>query len=307
MNKTLKIPHDRSDFFSTKKYTDAVLQFFQTELQNDGDDITAKYFINKNTQSDAYIVAKEYGNVAGAEEGSLLLETFFPNIVYTWKKNDSEQIKKGETLVTFSGNARDILKVERVLLNLLSRMSGIATQTHQLVKKCTTQIAATRKTQWSYLDKKAVYMGGGATHRIGLFDAMMIKENHIIASTESIVDILSKLDNLHNNKNIGFLEIEVETREEFETVFNIFTKSDNSSLPKVIMFDNFSSQEISEIIQTLPAKNIRHQKNIFLEISGGITSDNIKQYDMCGADVISLGALTHTAVPLDYSLRFIDQ
>lgn len=300
----LLLPHDRSEFFSTEKYWHTVEQFFCFELENDGEDITAEFYVSENISAKAFVVTKSEGVLAGVDELTFFLQKFFPEISFSWKKSQGEGIRRGEKIIEFSGNARKILKAERIFLNVLSRLSGIATQTKRniFLTGGTVHIAATRKTQWSYLDKKAVHVAGGLTHRIGLFDAILLKENHQIIEGY-------KTPNLSFfSQGIKFFEIEVETTEEFFKVFNEFLEDENTvGLQKVIMLDNFMPEQIKLILDGLEkegkGKKFRHENNIFLEASGGITEVNIAQYSNVGVDVLSMGSLTHSVLPIDFSLR----
>lgn len=303
------LPHDRSSFFQTQEYWHAVHAFFQNELHNDGSsDITSEILFAKteNNTIRANIFAKQTGTMVGKEEASYFLKTFFPNIVFAWQTSERSFIASGQKIFTAEGPCADIMKAERILLNLLSRMSGVATQTQKYVTEVQTPLAATRKTQWSYLDKKAVWKAGGLSHRMGLFDAVLVKENHAISfgnGKKNIKKLLEHLASLPTEKFSHFLEIEVETPDEFFHVYEMFSEHFEKDLPKVIMFDNFSPEDIQFCMEKIPSKKQRHEKNIFLEISGGITLVNIKEYDVLDADVISVGALTHSVLPIDFSLR----
>jgi len=316
-NKEIALPHDRSDFFTTPQYKIAVIDFFLAELMHDGIDITSLLFISPTKKSTATIFAKQDGILAGQEEIQFFTNTkeCFLDIRFNWKKKDQDHIKIGDVICEISGNTIDILNIERVALNMLSRMSGIATTTKKILEKSKTPIAGTRKTQWSYLDKKAIFVGGGNTHRMGLFDAVLVKENHLIAGNKQ--DILKKLLNIQKYEskeiieNIKFIEFEVENTQEFYEVLQAFLdkKFDTKNQYQyVIMLDNFSPQHISDLFLELENKKLnkimRNKNNIFIEISGGITEKNIEHYSNLGADVISLGSLTHSVTPIDFSLRF---
>lgn len=304
----ISLPHDRKKFFQTSHYWEAVKFFFHTELKNDGEDITAQFCVEAEKECVASIIAKSEGVLAGQEELNFFLQNFFPTLQTTWERGESEKIFPEQKIITFTGNARKILQLERIFLNTLSRMSGIATMTHKISQLASPiQIAATRKTQWSYLDKKSVSIGGGLTHRMGLFDSVLVKENHQIIANYN--------ENFFSQKQYEivqryadekkFFEVEVETPEEFHKIFTKFCdeKFFPQQLQKVIMLDNFTPEKIFYLLQNFPKREYRHAKNIFLEASGGITEKNISQYSKSGVDVISLGALTHSVLPLDFSLR----
>ncbi len=312
----LKLPHDRSDFFKTAAYEIAVIDFFLQELMHDGIDVTSLLFVESVKDGSARIVAKQNGVLAGQSDIDFFVKTeeCFLDIEIVWKKRDGDTLVAGDEICEISGNAIDILNFERVSLNVLSRLSGIATATRTIVEKSKTPIAATRKTQWSYLDKKAIFVGGGNTHRMGLFDAVLIKENHLIA--EGKKDVLQKLRNMQEYappeilQHIQFIEVEVENFKEFYEVLAVFrdeTFDENNQYAYVIMLDNFSPENIEKLFLEVGKtydKKARNEDNIFIEISGGITEKNIEQYSSLGADVISLGSLTHSVMPVDFSLRF---
>lgn len=330
MHDIISLPHDRSEFFETEKYWNAVKNFFEYELKNDGEDLSSQFFLQDNKNSEIYVIVKESGVFAGKQELDFLLKHFFSKEKYeiegTWSPYFSEEraledgnwVEKNQKIFRARGNAYALMKFERVFLNVLSRMSGIATQARRLtgiLEKFPVKIAATRKTQWSYLDKKAVHIGGGLTHRMGLFDAIMLKENHQIIG-EYQLDISGYLDSLDDVKTKNqkkqtshFLEIEVETPEEFQKIFDIFWETKTRAgqeMPKVIMLDNFSPEKIRDILADLPQKQnkqARHTQKIFLEASGGISERTLAEYAKTGVDVVSMGGLTNFVKPLDYSMR----
>jgi len=222
---------------------------------------------------------------------------------------DGTEIKNKDLLMELTGNPLEILKFERTILNIFQRMSGIATLTNSLITKnnLKTPLAATRKTLWGLLDKKAVSIGGGLTHRISLSDEILIKDNHIdiiarklkVSKLESLKVIMEKINNDSTNNPF---EIEVESEKEVYFLNNLYQRS-NIPAPLIIMLDNFKPSIAAKTIKT-----IRGQKGsleIFFELSGGITENNIKYFDQVGADIISLGSLTHSSKALDISLQFI--
>ena len=181
------------------------------------------------------------------------------------------------------GKIKDILKLERTILNILQRMSGIATTTNNIInknKKSQALIVPTRKTQWGLLDKRAVSLGGGGTHRLGLYDWILIKDNHI-----KISNFKFQISN--------FFEIEVKNEKELKLAL--------TTKPDAIMLDNFSAKKIKQILKKYQKKL---QKTI-IEASGGINEKNISKYYNSNVDIISLGSLTHSVKSLDISLKII--
>lgn len=297
---------DRSKLLNlrNKRYSDYVKKFFEDKLKNDmaNNDITTKILI-KNDSARASIVAKEDGIAAGIEECSIL----FKGLKVKNKKKDGEKIKKGQTVIELDGKLRKILQIERTGLNFLQRMSGIAAITYNLNKKINknVKIAATRKTLWDLLDKKAVSIGNGLTHRLNLSDGILIKDNHIKALNNDIEKalILSN-NNSNNNKNkTNFIEIEVTNKKQaLKAALTINSlKSKKSKKVFAIMFDNMSPKDIKKTIEEI--KNKKLHDNILFEASGNINEKNITEYSKTGIDIISLGFITHSAKALDIALE----
>jgi nicotinate-nucleotide pyrophosphorylase (carboxylating) len=274
-----------------KKYLGQLKNLIGNFLDEDVDkvgDVTTDILISENSKASAKLIAKQHGVFAGIEETKYLLKIY--NLKFTIYKNDCEKIKKGDVLLKISGGIKDILKVERTLLNMIQRMSGIATQTHKLQNLVGKKVlvVSTRKTHWGLLDKKAVVCGGGGTHRLGLYDFILIKDNHRHFAG---ADLEKKLIEIKNKKL--FWEIECDTAEE---VFQFAPYK-----PDVIMFDNFKPEQIKQTLKKLFELDKNYREIIF-EASGGINESNIASYKNCGVDIISLGALTHSAKALDISL-----
>lgn len=267
------------------EYLAEVKKFTQDLLEID---ITSNFSIKNNKKAKAVIFSREKGIVAGVEEAAWF---FTKNKIKVKKiKKDGNNINKNERILLLNGKIKDILRTERIALNLLQRMSGIATQTALFNKKIKQRalVCATRKTPWGLLDKKAVVVGGGGAHRLGLNDFILIKDNHLKFLKNRIE---KKAANL--NKRKVFWEIEVKNKKEAYWAACL--------LPSAIMFDNFKPKKIKRIIN-----NIRkHYLQIIFEASGGININNVKKYRKAGLDVISSGSLTHSAKALDLSLDIL--
>lgn len=207
------------------------------------------------------------------------------------KIRDGQQVKRNQKVLEISGTPQGILSAERTALNLLSRMSGIATQTNQLVKKIpkNTKIFATRKTApgLRYFDKEAVEIGGGDKHRMSLDEMVMLKDNHLAVS-KSIEELLKSAKKRHKK-----VEIEVENKS--DAVLAAKLGAD------IIMLDNFSANRITQTINELKKLGLR--KKVKIEVSGGITVKNISKYAKSGADMISVGAITNSVQGIDFSLE----
>ncbi|MGY5143274.1 MAG: carboxylating nicotinate-nucleotide diphosphorylase [Candidatus Nitrosopumilus sp. bin_32a] len=206
-------------------------------------------------------------------------------------KKDGSKIKPNQTIMIITGNAGNILTCERTVLNLLTRMSGIATQTNSLVKKIPkkTKLYATRKTApgLRYFDKEAVEIGGGKRHRLTLDEMVMIKDNHI-AVENSLLSLIKKA-----KKKYKKFEVEVEN-----TSDAILAAKEGAT---IIMLDNFTPAQIKKTIQTL--KNMKLRNKVMLEASGGITSKNISKYGQTEVDIISVGSITNSVKGIDMSLE----
>jgi nicotinate-nucleotide pyrophosphorylase (carboxylating) len=258
-------------------------------------DVTTELTVPKGHVAEAEVIVKEDGVVAGIEETKILLESL--GLKVEALTADGESVKTKQILLKIHGDARTILAAERTLLNLLSRMSGIATTTRNLVKKIRkaglkTKVACTRKTAPGllYFDKKAVWVGGGDTHRLHLDDMVLIKDNHI-AIVGSVEEAIKRaMEGCSFSKKI---EVEVTKVEEALTAAKAGAD--------IIMLDNFSPNKIKEAVKQLEKAGFYGK--VLLEASGGITAENIVEYASTGVDIVSLGEITDSAKTLDISLE----
>ncbi len=268
---------------------------FETWLSEDvgtGDHSSlASILVSGEAQS--RLLLKEDGVIAGLELAAALFKYIDPSVQFTLKAKDGEYLPKGTLLAEASGSAHSLLKGERLMLNLMQRLSGIATQTHQVVQKVKgtgLTILDTRKTTPGLrtLEKWAVTQGGGKNHRMGLFDMIMLKDNHIDAAGGIDNAVLRTKEYLATNKLN--LKVEVETRNLDEVRQALFHKVDR------IMFDNFSPEQCREGVKLVNGA-------AETEASGGISLENIYEYAQTGVDFISVGALTHSVKALDISFK----
>jgi nicotinate-nucleotide pyrophosphorylase (carboxylating) len=280
--------------------------FFDKEYRDDvgAGDITSEAILAKNKPGKAVLKAKQSGIIGGIEEVSWFLRKHRLKVtVYT---KDGKEILEGETILEIKGGQKDVLATERIGLNVLQRMSGIATETKRLtdlLKDYNTRIAATRKTLFSYLDKKAVFLGRGLTHRFGLWDSILIKDNHLEAlKSKGIKDYIEAAITKASAfaDKVGFIEIEATSHEEALRAARKFNALELKK-PCIVMLDNMKPAEIEGVIETL-RKNALYD-SVLLEASGEITPKNILEYARTGVDVVSLGYLTHSAKVLDMSLE----
>jgi nicotinate-nucleotide pyrophosphorylase (carboxylating) len=252
-------------------------------------DITTLLTVPAEKKAKARIVARERGTLAGLGEA---LEIFgHYGIEARTDLEDGAQVEEGEVILEAEGDARTLLSLERVVLNLLMRMSGVATMTSRFVEKCRgygVTVAGTRKTTpgFRYFEKKAIRIGGGHPHRFGLFDMVLIKDNHIaVAGLEAAVK---------------------EAKKDFTRVVEVEVSSTEDALAAaragadVIMLDNMTPGAVKETLEELDVQGLRDRVRV--ELSGGITLENLEEFASLGPDIISIGALTTRAPWLDMSM-----
>jgi nicotinate-nucleotide pyrophosphorylase (carboxylating) len=270
--------------------SDEIKNIIKTALQEDlgSGDVTSDRIIPQTMQLTGVLIAKAEGILAGLEIFREVMITVDQNIQIKYLLNDGSLVKPGEKIAVVSGPGRALLSGERVALNLLQRMSGIATQTRKLVKAVDgtkAVILDTRKTVpgLRILDKMAVKIGGGQNHRFGLFDMVLIKDNHISAAG-NITNAVSQV----RDKNENNLLIEVEVKNLNELKESIDLQIDR------ILLDNMSIDQMKEAVKI-------NDGRIPLEASGNISADNIRKTAETGVDYISSGMLTHSVKALDIS------
>jgi nicotinate-nucleotide pyrophosphorylase (carboxylating) len=259
-------------------------------------DITTEALINSEETAAGRVVCKENATVAGIEEALYLLELVGCEGIAT--AHDGEHVKAGAVILSARGPARALLSVERTLLNVLSHMSGVATATADLVSivnresRGKIRIACTRKTLpgLRYFEKRAVELGGGDTHRLRLDDAVLIKDNHL-ALAGSVTECVRKAKN-----TVSFTKkIEVEVTTPNQAIAAAQAGAD------IILLDNMTSKDVASSVDMLTSKGLRDR--VLIETSGGITGKNVATYAKTGVDVISVGAITHSASAIDMSLE----
>ena len=267
-----------------------LLRFISEDIQ--GGDITSVLLPKKKIK--AKIISRQEGVLAGIKFAGDIFRLKGCSVKII--KKDGAKLKSNQIILQISGNARTVLSCERTALNLLSRMSGIATQTNFLVSKIRkintkTKLYSTRKTApgLRFFDKEAVMIGGGHKHRMSLNDMVMIKDNHLLV-TNSIEGIIKNARKRHKH-----VEVEVENQRDAVLAVN--------SGATIVMLDNFSPVQIKKTITELQKKKLRNK--VKLEASGGINSKNITAYAKTGVDMISVGSITNSVKGLDLSLEVI--
>lgn len=260
-------------------------------------DVTTCLTIPENTVVKARVVVKEEGMVAGIEEALILCESL--GLQVKASASDGDLVKPKTAILRITGDARTLLSAERTLLNLLSRMSGIATITNCLVGKIKaagykTRVACTRKVApgLGYFDKKAVFHGGGDTHRLHLDDLVLIKDNHIKIAGSVDRAVTKAREAVSFSKKV---EVEVTSIED--------ALEAAKAGADIIMLDNFSPAKVKKAVLALTEEGVRSK--VLLEASGGITEKNIIEYAASDVDAVSIGEITHSVKALDMSLEVV--
>ena len=270
--------------------------FINLALQEDigHGDHTSLATIPENKKGKMALHVKDSGIIAGIEAAKAIYKNYPANFKVTPFLNDGDAVKKGDVAFYVEGKSRDLLTTERLVLNIMQRMSGIATHTAELMKLCKgtkAKVIDTRKTTpgFRFFEKWAVVIGGGSNHRYGLFDMILIKDNHVDFAG-GIDQALHAVDTYQKSKKLK-LKVELEVR----NLNDINIALANGKLNR-IMLDNFSVSDTKKAVQLINGK-------FEVESSGGINKKTIADYAKCGVDFISVGALTHHVQSLDLSLK----
>lgn len=276
-----------------------------------GNDLTVAALGLEPTPASAQILAREPGTAAGVDEFSSLLQGVGAGVEVTFIAKDGDAFESGDVLAHLKGTQIDLLSTERVGLNLLQRMCGIATAARRLQKRVAkrnpeARVVATRKTPWGLLDKRAVDCGGAGTHRISLGDAILIKNNHLklIADSEEEAAPHAIRRAWQRRTDSAFIEVEVRSIPAAVAAAEIFRRlreEEDETYPCLILLDNMAPREIARAVDALRQKRV--WDHVLIEASGGICESNIEDYAEYGADAISVGALTHSARALDLCQR----
>ena len=279
--------------YSVDELEDRLIDLAFAEDIGDGDHTTL-CCIPADAMGKSHLLIKEDGILAGVEVAKRVFARFDPTLEVEVLIGDGAKVKKGDVAMIVAGKVRSLLQTERLMLNIMQRMSGIATMTNKYVERLKgtkTHVLDTRKTTpgMRILEKQAVKIGGGMNHRIGLFDMILLKDNHV----DFAGGIKNAIDRCHKylkEKSLD-LKIEIEVRN-FSEIQQVL---DCGGVDR-IMFDNFSVDDTRTAVEMIAG---RYET----ESSGGITFDTIRQYAECGVDFISVGALTHSVKGLDMSFK----
>ncbi|GAB5372809.1 hypothetical protein AAMO2058_001696500 [Amorphochlora amoebiformis] len=295
------------DAFTKKEIQKVIVAGLQEDLMENGD-LSSQSAVPKGCMARGRFLAKADGVVAGLEVAEMVFATVDPKIKVKWSKKEGEYVTRGTYFGDVDGPANTLLTAERLALNLMQRMSGIATQTARMVDQVRpyrTKILDTRKTApgLRYVDKLACRIGGGTNHRMGLYDMVMIKDNHITAAG-SITKAVNKVVSFLESKSLfGVIPIEVETNSlaGVKEVLTCLPKVDRVMLDNMVKMVEVKSSKVDTSMLSKALKIIGGR--VQTEASGNITLETVKAVAATGVDMISSGALTHSVTALDISLK----
>ena len=279
-----------------------LIQLWFSEDIREGDH-TSLCCIPKDLQGCQQLIIKAEGILAGVEVAKEVIRYFDPTLRIEQYLNDGDQVKKGDIAFRVTGSELSLLQIERTMLNIMQLMSGIATSTHRyqsLIADTGCYVLDTRKTTpgLRYLEKEAVKIGGGKNHRIGLFDMILLKDNHVDFAG-GITAALTGARRYCQDKHLD-LRIEIETRN-----FDELREALSTGIPDRVMLDNYTPEATREAVQIVRQWEQQSGKKVEIESSGGITIDTIRDYALAGVDFVSVGALTHSFKALDMSFKAV--
>ena len=289
---------------SVDELNDRLIDLAFAEDIGDGDHTTL-CCIPETEMGESKLLIKEAGIFAGAEIAKQVFHRFDPDLQVEVLIPDGTAVKPGDIVMNVKGKVQSLLQTERLMLNILQRMSGIATMTHKYQQALidagtTTRVLDTRKTTpgMRMLEKEAVKIGGGMNHRIGLFDMILLKDNHVDFAG-GITNALTRAREYCKEKGKN-LKIEIEVRN-----FDEINEALATNIPDRIMLDNFTPAKTKEAVDLIRAWEKTAGRHMEIESSGGITIDTIRDYAIQGVDFVSVGALTHSYNSLDMSFKAV--
>ncbi|MFY9690862.1 MAG: hypothetical protein WAJ86_13070 [Candidatus Acidiferrales bacterium] len=294
-----------------RDYRDMVRTFTESLVHADlaPRDLTVAALGLRGGHAEAAILARAGGVVAGLAELAFLLQSH--GIVVAFEKKDGDAVRPGDLLLRAEGDEIQLLALERVGLNLIQRMSGIATASRCLQERASrqcpaTRIVGTRKTPWGLLDKRALHLGNGGTHRLGLGDAIVVKNNHLalLAPREEDAAPIAIEKAWGFRKDSAFIEVEVRGEAAARAAANTFRRLQAEcaeEYPCLLMLDNMTPDQIGAILDVLRREDL--WDHVLIEASGGISESSVEAHAARGVDAISIGALTHSARALDICQR----
>jgi len=278
--------------------TDACKRLIKLAIEEDlgiDGDVTSRAVIPADQLGKAVLLSRATGVLAGVAAASLVFEAIDPRVIFRPILRDGQRIAHGSPIASVSGSLRSILAAERTALNFLQHLSGIATETNRYVEAVAglpCRILDTRKTTpgWRLLEKYAVRSGGGSNHRMGLYDGILIKDNHLAALCDKGDPIGYAFQAMLQQRGSEPVDIEVDNLAQFKRVLNG---------SRMILLDNMSLDDLREAVRLRNAEGA----SVLLEASGGITLANVRSIAETGVDRISIGAITHSAPALDIALE----
>ena len=304
------LPHDRGHLLWTadegpsRMLLSSMDRWINTILADDGIEMP---FMGGNSDASATIIARGSGIIVGTTMVDHLIQIWAPSVQISWFAKDGKKVSSGDEIAELKGDKETLLTIERSILNILGQLSGIATEAKKWTALAKGQIACTRKTIWGLLDKWAVHMGGGLSHRLNKNDAMMIKENDLASMFNDLEDNSARIAKFLQEIEIttcgAFLEIEVREQKEALTAAAIWNQKEIEDKPKlVIMLDNFGPEKSKDTAAQMVDMGLRDW--VILEASGGIVFNTLKDWYECGLDVLSTSSLNRGVTPLDISMIF---
>ena len=307
------LPHDRGHLLRTKEegpsrmLLSSIDRWVSAMVGDDGIDMPIS---GQGDHVSATIYARQSGLVVGCAAVDYMLQIWAPSVRITWFAGDGKRVSKDDEIASLSGDSESLLAIERPVLNMLGQLSGIATITKSWSAIAPRQISCTRKTVWGQLDKWAVHMGGGLTHRLSKPDATMIKENDL-ATVHPELDTNAErlavwLQQVDESTTGAFLEVEVRTEKEALVAAMVWSArmAEDGVKRLVVMLDNFTPEQCKSVADQLKEQDVRHA--VVLEASGGIVLDGLGEWRECGLDVLSTSAVNRGVQPLDLSMLFND-
>ena len=302
------LPHDRSELLveqgiPTTFFLNSIDRWIETMMADDRGGSE-----NISRLVSAKVIAKMDGIICGHLVIERLIQRYASDCAIQWSVAEGDSVKLGDTVLRLNGSSSKILKIERILLNILGKLSGISTSTSKWVTISENiGIACTRKTDWGLLDKWAVNIGGGLTHRLDRKDALMIKENDLASAkehSEKETDTLKRIIlDINLQENSEFIVIEIQNLDQAITAAKAWVelqKKTQRSYPVVLLLDNMEISQITDVVRELEMLNLR--KSCILEGSGGVTINSIPKWASSGVDLISTSAVNRGVTPLDLSL-----
>ena len=302
------VPHDRghelwtAEGGASRKLLASIDRWTNAMVGDDGIDMPLS---SNSEQMDATIVAREDGLIVGCAAVDYMIQIWAPSVRISWFAGDGKRVSEGDEIASLSGDRDSLLVIERPILNMLGQLSGIATNAKRWSAIAPKQIACTRKTVWGLLDKWAVHMGGGLSHRLSKTDAMMIKENNLASMHQELDShehrLVAFLQSVDPSEVGAFLEVEVRTEKEAMMAAMVWAQRREEGVDRlVIMLDNFTPELCKSVSEQLIDQGLR--QHVVLEASGGITFSSLKSWRECGLDVVSTSAINRGVKPLDISM-----